>query len=433
VIKANQILAQTFHTLRASFSPLRVLNLRIYWSGQAVSLLGTWMQVTAQSWIVWELSKSKEALGIVSMLGSLPMLLFGLWAGVWVDRLDRRKILVASQSAAMLLAFVLAALVFTNTVQLWHVYVLSFLLGCVTAIDFPAQQTFIGDLAGMAEVRKAIVVNAMILQVGRMVGPALAGLVMSAVGAAMAFFLNGLSFIAVIISLLFVRSHRTSGTHSGSSVRAVLDGLGFIRSQPRIQDIIFCSVLVAFFGISLLNFFSSVADEVLHGDEQTLGLLLASSGAGALISTLIVTPLLQTRRRLGRVLALCVMWAGVWWILASFSRSLPVTMLCVFTGALATPTVLTTANGLIQTMAPPQMRGRVLSAFILVSFGIQPISSLIIGTMAERFGTPYAILFDGATMIVLAAAILIFRRGFASWIPYPTGEPHPIESAHGSH
>jgi len=378
--------------------------------------------------------KSKEALGIVSMLGSLPMLLFGLWAGVWVDRLDRRKILVASQSAAMLLAFVLAALVFTNTVQLWHVYVLSFLLGCVTAIDFPAQQTFIGDLAGMSEVRKAIVVNAMILQVGRMVGPALAGLVMSAVGAAMAFFLNGLSFIAVIISLLFVRSHRTSGTHSGSSIRAVLDGLGFIRSQPRIQDIITLSVLVAFFGISLLNFFPALADEVLHGDAQTLGLLLASSGAGALVSTLIVTPLLQTRRRLGSVLAVCVMWSGLWWMLGSFSRAVPLTMACVFTGALTTPTVFTTSNGLLQTMAPPQMRGRLLSAFILVSFGIQPISAVLIGFMADHFGTPTAILFNGAAMIALAAALLIFRRGLAGWVPNlvtaPTsGEP----AAHGSH
>jgi MFS family permease len=391
------------------------------------------MQVTAQGWVVWELSKSEEALGIVSSLGALPLLIFGLWVGVWIDRLDRRKILIVSQGAAMLLAFVLAALVATNTVQLWHVYVLSFLLGCVSAIDFPAQQTFIGDLAGMSEVRKAIVVNAMILQIGRMLGPALAGLVVSAVGAALAFLLNGLSFIAVIISLLFVRSQQTRAAHGGGVINAVRDGLGFIRSQPRVQDIIACSVLVAFFGISLLNFFPSVADEVLHGDAQTLGLLLGSSGAGALISTLIVTPLLQMRRRLGRVLALCVMWSGFWWMLGSFSRQVPVTMLCVFVGSLTTPTVFTTTNALLQTMAPPQMRGRVLSAFILVSFGIQPIASLLIGFVADRSGTPNAILFNGAAMITLAATLLIFRRGLASWIPYPTGESYPVEPAYGSH
>jgi MFS family permease len=360
--------------------------------------------------------------------------MFGLFAGVWVDRLDRRKILIVSQSAAMLLAFVLATLYASGTIQLWHVYVLSFLLGCVTAIDFPAQQTFIGDLAGMSEVRKAIVVNAMLLQIGRMLGPALAGFVVNATGPALAFLINGLSFIAVIISLLFVRSHQTAGTHSGSSVRAVLEGLRFIRSQPRIQDIIALSVLVAFFGIALLSFFPALADEVLHGDAQTLGLLLASSGAGALVSTLIVTPLLQTRRRLGRVLAACVMWAGTWWMLASLSRSLPLTMLCVFTGSLATPTVLTTSNGLLQTMAPAQMRGRLLSAFILVSFGIQPISALLIGFMADRFGTPTAILFNGAMMITLATALLIFRRDLRSWVPFPAGASSPtVEPAHGSH
>ena len=313
-------MSQMFQTLRASFSPMRVQNLRIYWGGQTISLLGTWMQVTAQGWVVWELSHSEAALGIVSMLGSLPLLLFGLWAGVWVDRLDRRKILIVSQSSAMLLAFVLAALYASGTIQLWHVYVLSFLLGCVTAFDFPAQQTFIGDLAGMSEVRKAIVVNAMLLQIGRMLGPALAGFVVNATGPALAFLLNGLSFIAVIISLLFVKSHQTASTHSGGHVSAVLDGLRFIKSQPRIQDIIALAVLVAFFGISLLNFFPALAGDVLKGDAETLGLLLGASGAGALISTVIVTPLLQTRRRLGRVLAVCVMWAGAWWMLGSFSR-----------------------------------------------------------------------------------------------------------------
>ncbi len=424
---------KVLQTLRASFSPLRVPNLRIYWGGQAISLLGTWMQVTAQAWVVWELSHSEGSLGIVSALGSLPLLIFGLFAGVWVDRLDRRKILIGSQTAAMLLAFVLAALVATKTVQLWHVYVLSFLLGCVTAIDFPAQQTFIGDLAGMPEVRKAIVVNAMILQIGRMLGPALAGFVVDATGPALAFLLNGLSFIAVIVSLLFVRSHQTVSPNRGSVLKSVLEGLRFIRSQPRIQDIITLSVLVAFFGISLLSFFPALADEVLHGDAQTLGLLLASSGAGALVSTLIVTPLLQTRRRLGRVLALCVMWAGMWWMLGSLSRAVPLSMICIFTGSLATPTVLTTANGLVQTMAPPQMRGRLLSAFILVSFGIQPVSALLIGFVADHFGTPTAILFNGAAMIMLAAVLLLFRRGLASWVPNPVTAPGSGEPVHGSH
>ncbi len=417
-----ETVSYVFRTLRNSFTPLRLPNLRTYLIGQAISLLGTWMQVTAQGWLVWELSKSETALGIVSMLGSLPLLLFGLFAGVWVDRLDRRKILIGSQSAAMLLAFVLAALVATGTVQLWHVYVLSFLLGCVTAIDLPAQQAFIGDMAGMSEVRKAIVVNAMILQIGRMLGPALAGFVVGAIGVAMAFLLNGLSFIAVIISLVIVRAHQLKPDRGGSPLRAVLDGLRFIRSQPRVQDIILYAILVVFFGISLLNFFPALAAEVLNGDAQTLGLLLASSGAGALIGATIIAPLAQTFKRTGRVMGFGVIWAGFWLIMASQSRSVPLSMLLICLVSWGTPAVMTTANGLLQVMAPPQMRGRLLAAYLIVSFGIQPISSLVIGFVADRIGVANAVLINGVAMIVCAALMLLFRPGLRAW-----EAPHPAE------
>ena len=414
--KESLNLAYVVRTLRDSFTPLRLPNLRTYLIGQAISLLGTWMQVTAQGWLVWELSKSEAALGIVSMLGSLPLLLFGLWAGVWVDRLDRRKILISTQAAAMILAFILAVLVWTSTVQLWHVYVLSFLLGCVGAIDFPAQQAFLGDLSGMTSVRKAIVLNAMFFQIGRMIGPALAGFVVGAIGAAMAFFLNGISFIAVIISLLIVRSHQVRLASGGDQLRAVLDGLRFIKSEQRIQELILFATLVTFFGISLLSFFPALAADVLHGDAQTLGVLLASSGAGAFVGATIVAPLAQTARRIGRVLGFAVIWVGAWWIAVSFSHVLLVTMLCVFLVSLAMPTVMTTVNGLLQVMAPPKMRGRLLSAYILVSFGIQPIAALIIGFFASRLGIAGAIMIDGLAIIAGAALLLILRPALRSWI-----------------
>jgi MFS family permease len=412
------------HTLRDSFTPLRLPNLRTYLIGQAISLLGTWMQVTAQGWLVWELSHSEVALGIVSMLGSLPLLLFGLWAGVLTDRFDRRKILIGTQAAAMILAFILAALVFTNTVQLWHVYVLSFLLGCVGALDFPAQQAFLGDLSGMTSVRKAIVLNAMILQIGRMIGPALAGFVVGAIGAAAAFFLNGISFIAVIISLIIVRSHQVRLSHGGDQLRAVLEGLRFIKSEQRIQELIMFATLVTFFGISLLGFFPALAADVLHGDAQTLGLLLASSGAGAFIGATIVAPLAQTAHRIGRVLGLAVIWVGAWWIAVSLSRSMPLSMLCIFLVALAMPTVMTTVNGLLQVMAPPRMRGRLLSAYIIVSFGIQPIAALFIGFWASRLGIAAAIAIDGIAIIVGAVVILTLRPALRSWVA-----PRPSDKA----
>lgn len=423
-------MAYVVRTLRASFTPLRLPNLRIYLIGQGVSLLGTWMQITAQGWLVWELSQSETALGITAMLGSLPLLLFGLWTGVWIDRLDRRKLLFWSQVAAMLLAFILALLVITGTVQLWHVYVLSFLLGCVTAVDFPAQQAFIGDLTGMSVVRKAVVLNAMIVQIARMVGPALAGIIIGSVGLGLAFTLNGLSFVAVLISLIIVRAQQAKLSPQSGQLSAVLEGLQFIRRQPRVQDIILFAVLVVFFGISLLNFFPSLVAETLGGDAQTLGLLLASAGAGALIGVTIFAPLAQSFKRTGVVMALGVMWAGFWWIMVSRSQSVPLSMLFICLVSWGVPAVLTTANGLLQTMAPPAMRGRLLATFIIVSFGIQPISSLVIGFVADRVGTPNAMLISGAALIISALLMLALRPGLRFWEAPRTGEPVVAHESH---
>jgi MFS family permease len=416
-------MAYVVRTLRETFVPLRLPNLRIYLIGQAVSLLGTWMQVTAQGWLVWELSKSEAALGITAMLGALPLLLFGLWTGVWVDRLDRRKIIFWSQVAAMGLAFAQGALIITGAVQLWHVYVLTFVLGCVAAFDFPAQQAFIGDLTGMTAVRKAVVLNAMIIQVGRMLGPALAGIVVGVAGLAPAFILNGLSFIAVLISLLLVRSHQIKSPRGGGQFSAVIDGLKFIAAQPRIQDIILFAVLVVFFGISLLNFFPSLVSETLGGDAQTLGLLLAASGAGSLLGATIIAPLAQTLKRTGVVMGAGVMWAGFWWMMASRAPTVPLAMLFIFLVSWGIPTVLTTANGLLQIMAPPAMRGRLLAAYLIVSFGIQPISGLVIGLLADRVGTPNAMLLNGLAMIVSAGLLLLWRPGLRFWEAPRAPEP----------
>lgn len=220
-----------FRTIKQGFSPLKLFNFRLYMSGQAVSLIGTWLQITAQSWVVWELTHSEAALGMVSMLGALPILLLGLWVGVLADRVNRRLLLIITQAGMMLLAFALALLVQFKLVQLWHVYVLSTLLGIFSAIDFPTQQAFLGDLAGMSEVRKAVNLNAMFLQASRMVGPALAGWVIGNWGAATAFWVNGASFLAVIGSLITVQAHQARGHHSGASVFSDLrEGLRFLRN-----------------------------------------------------------------------------------------------------------------------------------------------------------------------------------------------------------
>jgi MFS family permease len=423
-------LGSVVSTLRSSFSPLRIPNFRIYLGGQAISLIGTWLQATAQGWVVWELTKSSAALGIVNMLGTLPILILGLWVGVWADRLDRRKLLIGTQIGAMALAITLAILVQTNTVQIWHVYMLSLLLGVVTALDMPAQQAFLGDLSGMSEIRKAVNLNGMSIQVSRLVGPALAGFVVARLGAAPAFWLNGLSFLAVVISLLAVRSNQVKSTSEAKPLRQAWEGVQFIRTQPRMLDLYIFAGMVVFFVLSIiLSQLPAVASEVLKGDAETLGALMSVSGAGALIGVLFIVPLTQAQPRSGLVLGGATVWMSIWLLLFSVSTTLPFSLVSLFFGSMGAPTVLTLALGLVQLMSPPAMRARLLSLFTMVSFGLQPIASLLVGYSAEQFGVQTAIQINALVLLTGALLMLVFRSELRRWQvnltqapPAPVGE-----------
>src|SRR3989454_935295 len=318
-----------------SLSPLRIRSVRIYLSGQVISLIGIWMQQTAQSWVVWQLSRSGTMLGVAAMLAFLPTFFLGPWMGVFADRWDRRKVLIATQSFAMILAFVFAILVQTRVIALWHVFVLATLLGIVSALDFPSTQAFIGDIAGMSRVREAIILNTSIFQVSRMIGPALAGWGIGYLGVASAFWINGVTFLAVIASLLAIRGNQLRRTSTGRPLQEFREGLSFLRKETRAQDLLAFSVMVTFFGIS----------------------------------SIIILPAV----------------------------------------------VLTTANGLLQILAPPDMRGRVLSIFLMISFGAQPIAALLIGVAADAFTPMGAVLLNGALMVAAAGALVGLRSGLLSW------------------
>ena len=405
-----------FRTIIQGFSPLKLPNFRLYISGQAVSLIGTWLQVTAQSWVVWELTHSEASLGVVAMLGALPTLLFGPWAGVIADRLNRRWLLIFTQVGMMLLAFSLALLVQLKIVQLWHVYILSGLLGIFSALDFPTQQAFLGDLSGMGEVRKAVNMNAMFLQASRMVGPALAGWVIGSWGAATAFWLNGVSFLAVIASLLAVRAVQVRHPHTGNSVmRDLWEGLQFLRSQPRMQDLLILSICVTSLALSLMTMMPAFASERLAGNASTLGFLLAASGAGALTSVIFLMPVAQSKKRVGLLMALAVIWAGFWIVGLSLVTWLPLAMVCLFALSFSLPLVIAMSMGLIQVLAPAPMRGRLLSLFTMVSFGLQPLSAVLIGTASERFGVAAVATFNGCVLALAGLAMIFLRQGLRQW------------------
>ena len=390
-------------------------NFRIYLSGQVVSLVGTWLQVTAQGWVVWELSHSEAALGIVSMLATLPLLLLGPWAGVLADRTDRRRLLIFTQTGAMVLAFVLALLTGLQVIRLWHVYVLALSLGIMTSLDLPAQQAFLGDLSGMGQVRKAVNMNAMALQVSRIIGPALAGFIVARLGAPLAFGLNGISFLAVIVSLLLVRSHQVRSPNRASALSQLRDGLRYVGSQPHLQDLILFVVLVTFFALSCINILPAFASDVLGGGADTLGFLLSASGAGALVGTIFIVPTIQSSRRFGLALSAAVIWIGVWFLVFSFTQQLPLSMLALFLGNLGAPAVIATSLGMAQFMAPIEMRARLISLLTMVSFGMQPLASLLIGFSAETLGTALAIRLNGLFLVVVMLLVTLLRKGLRGW------------------
>jgi MFS family permease len=410
---------RTLATLSSSFTPLREPNFRTYMIGQAISLVGTFLQITAQGWVVWELTGSNVALGTVTVLSTLPVLLFGPWAGAWADRLDRRKLLIWTQVVAMLCAFILAALVQTNLIELWHLYVLAFVLGIVTALDMPAQSAFIGDLTGMGDFRQAMNLNAMFLQVSRIIGPAIAGIIVGTLGAATAFWLNGLSFAAVIISLVLVRAEQVrSRQGETNAISAFVEGLQYLRTQPRLQDLIAFVVLITFFSMSIMmNIMPAIADTVLNGDASTLGILMAASGVGAFVGTAVVLPLAQAQKRIGVIVGYSVVWMGGWLIFLSQMTWTPLAMLGIFMLALAAPTVFTTATIMLQMMAPSDMRARMMSMFTMLTFGLQPFAAILVGYSADTLGVPNAVLINGVLLIVGALAVMALRAPLRQWEP----------------
>jgi len=266
--------------------------------------------------------------------------------------------------------------------------------------------------------------NAMMLQASRILGPAIAGLVIGALGAAIAFWLNGLSFLAVIASLIVVRAHQVRKSSSGNPLGEFASALRYVRTQPRLLDLLVFVTLTTFFGLSAINIFPAVASQVLRGDAQTLGLLMSASGLGALVSVVFIVPYAQVARRAGLVVGSAVLWMGFWFVVFSQSSWLPLSLATVFLLSLGAPTVFTMALGLLQLMAPADMRARLLSLFVMVGFGLQPIASMWIGSSAQLLGTPTAILLNGALMFTGAALMLLRRGDLRSWrlSPQPIGD-----------
>ncbi|WP_433341427.1 MFS transporter [Streptomyces sp. CA-253872] len=391
------------------FSSLRIRNYRLFFTGQVVSNIGTWMQRIAQDWLVLSLTGSSAAVGITTALQFLPMLLFGLYGGVLVDRLPKRQTLLVTQAVMGLTGLALAVLTLSDSVEVWHVYLTAFVLGLVTVVDNPARQTFVSEMVGPGMMRNAVSLNAANFQSARLVGPAVGGALITAVGSGYAFLLNGLSFVAPIVGLLLMRSGELHESHRTPRGKGQLrEGLHYVAKRP---ELIWPIVLVGFVGTFGFNFpvwLSAFADDVFDAGAGTYAVFNILMAVGSLAGALLAARRARTRLRLlvGAAIAF-----GVLEIVASVVPSYWVFAALLVPIGMFGLTSNTTANQTVQMAAEPEMRGRVMSLYMMVFTGGTPIGGPLFGWLTDTYGARIGFAAGGVITALAAVAVgLVLAR-----------------------
>ncbi|QES48856.1 MFS transporter [Streptomyces venezuelae] len=385
------------------FSSLKIRNYRLFATGQVVSNTGTWMQRIAQDWLVLSLTGSASAVGITIALQFLPMLLFGLYGGVLADRLPKRPLLLATQGAMGLTGAALGVLTLTGQVQVWHVYLTAFLVGMITVVDNPARQSFVSEMVGPDRLANAVSLNSANFQSARLVGPAVAGVLITAVGSGWAFLLNGLSFAAPVIGLLLMRPQELHPTEPRPRAKGQLrEGLRYVAGRP---ELVWPIVLVGFIGTFGFNFpiwLTAFTEDVFHADAGTYGLLNTLLAVGSLAGALLAAR--RGRARLRLLVAAAALFGGLvavtafapgFWLFAALL--VPVGMFGL--------TVNVVANSSVQMATDPEMRGRVMALFMMVFFGGTPLGAPLVGWVTDHLGARTGMAAGG--LISLAAALAV--------------------------
>jgi len=393
-----------------TFAALHYYNYRLWFMGQLVSLIGTWMQTTAQAYLVFEITKSPAYLGYVGFASGLPVWLFTLYGGVIADRVSRRTLLVITQSVMMILAFILAWLVFANTVQPWQIILLAFLLGVANAFDAPTRQAFVVELVDREDLTNAIALNSIMFNAAVVVGPAVAGLTYAAFGPAWCFTINGLSFIAVIVALLFMRVQpMPQRERRTSTVTQLKEGLRYVASNKAVRMLIASQAVVSLFGIGFVTLFPAWAVTVLGGNVTTNGLMLSARGLGAVAGGLMIAALGRYRSK-GKLWTVGSFVMPVTMLVFAFIRWIPLSLAVLVILGWSFMILVNTSNALVQTNISDSLRGRVMGVFTLAFFGFMPIGSLLAGSMANQVGEPLT--------VAVSALVLLAFSAFA-WLYLP--------------
>jgi MFS family permease len=397
-------------TLRRVAASLAHRDFRILWCGAFTSTIGTWMQKVAQSWLVLTLTGSAFYLGLDSFLGEIPILLFTLIGGVIADRHDRRRILIGSQYIQMGAAFALAALVYWDVVHIWHILTLSFLTGFAQAFGGPAYQSLIPSLVAKTDLPNAIAMNSIQFNLARMIGPLIAGVALAAWGSAACFGLNGLSFLVVIVALMSLHvKHLPPATRQRMSAE-MRGGFTYVRARSDLVALTVLAFLSTFLGLPLLTFLPLFAQNVFHSGVGRYSEMMAFSGAGAVAGALVVA-WLGRFSRMGLTLLLVEVVFGVLLVGFAGSRVLWVSYALLFAGGAALIVVFSLLMSLVQLIAPNELRGRVMSIYMVAFRGGMPLGSLTAGYLASLTSAPAVLAVDGALVAVVAIYFLVRSHG----------------------
>jgi MFS family permease len=374
-------------TLRA----LKHRNFQLFFSGQLISLVGTWMQTVAQSWLVYRLTGSSLELGLVGFASQIPVFLVAPIGGIVADRANRQRVVIGTQIASMILAFFLAALTLTHRITVPEIYVLAALLGVVNAFDIPGRQAFLVDMVGKEDLMNAIALNSSMFNGARIIGPAVAGILVAKIGEGWCFFANAVSYIAVIIGLLMMNVHCPRRvTKPGSQWEDIKEGFRFARDTQPIRALLLLLGLVSLVGMPYTVLMPVFADRILHGGARGLGILMGATGIGALMGALTLAARSGVKG-LGRLVAYCCAGFGLSLILFSASRNFWLSTVLLVPVGYCMMLQMACSNTLIQTMVPDALRGRVMALYSMMFMGMAPFGAFFGGAVADRLGAPIAV------------------------------------------
>ncbi len=393
---------------KKAFASFSHRNYRLWFAGQLASLVGTWMQTTAQGFLIFELTHSPAFLGYVGFATGIPIWLFTLFGGIISDRMSRRDLLVITQSAMLALAFILAALTFLGVAQPWHIVVLAFGLGVANAFDAPARQAFVVEMVGREDLGNAIALNSTMFNLASATGPAIAGIAYAFAGPAWCFTINGLSFIPVIVALLMMRIEpQPRQSRARSAIADLKEGLRYVASHEIILVLTVAVAVANIFAMSFLTLFPAWSVNILGGDSLTNGLLQSARGVGAVIAAFGIASLGRIAFK-GKLLTLGTLLLPAFLLAWSAVRWLPLSLALLIGTGLSMMLMLTMINVLVQSHVLDHLRGRVMGIHILAALGTIPIGALFVGEMAERIGEPATVAF-GALVMLAFSGWLWFR------------------------